>query len=110
VRAKHKKLLSPLEQIGLADISAHVEWTSLIEAAQSSGAIQLAFIDQHHFFTGIISEFFPDAAFNASEKRALQTLLHPEMLGQSFQVLALGKDFHEKLAGFRFARGPGRFA
>lgn len=106
VRAKHKKLLSPLEQIGLADISAHVEWTTLVEAAQSSGAIQLAFTDQHHFFTGIISEFFPDAAFNTSEKRALQTLLHPEMLGRSFQVLALAKDFHENLAGFRFARRP----
>ena len=104
VRSKHKKLLSPFEQIGLADISAHVEWTSLVEAAQSSGALQLGFTDQHHFLTGIISQFFLDAPFNASEKRALQTLLHPEMLGRNFQALALGKDFHEKLAGFRFAR------
>jgi SAM-dependent MidA family methyltransferase len=106
VRAKQKKLSSPFEQIGLADISAQVEWTSLAEAAQSSGATPVGFTDQHHFLTGIISRFFPDVDFDPSEKRALQTLLHPEMLGRSFQVLALGKDFHEKLAGFQFARDP----
>jgi len=106
VRAKQRKLSSPFQQIGLADISAHVEWTSLSEAAQSSGARPIGFTDQHHFLTGIISKFFPDADFDASEKRALQTLLHPEMLGRNFQALALGKDFHETLSGFRFARDP----
>jgi len=41
-------------------------------------------------------------------KRSLQTLLHPEMLGRSFQVLALGKavDPGARLAGFKFAREP----
>jgi len=106
VRANQKKLSSPFDQIGLADISAHVEWTSLAEAAQSSGAIPIGFTDQHHFLTGIISKFFPDADFGASEKRNLQTLLHPEMLGRNFQALALGIDFHETLSGFRFARDP----
>jgi SAM-dependent MidA family methyltransferase len=106
VRAKQKKLPSPFQQIGLADISAHVEWTSLAEAAQSSGPRPIGFTDQHHFLTGIISNFFPDAPFDASGKRALQTLLHPEMLGRNFQALALGKDFHETLSGFRFARDP----
>ena len=106
VRANQRKLSSPFQQIGLADISAHVEWSSLAEAAQSSGATPVGFTDQHHFLTGIISKFFPDADFDASEKRALQTLLHPEMLGRNFQALGLGKDFHEKLAGFQFARDP----
>ena len=104
VRAKQKKLPSSFEQIGLADISAHVEWTSLAEAAQSSGAKPLGFTDQHHFLTGILSKFFPGDEFNVTEKRALQTLLHPEMLGRNFQVLALGKNFAEKLSGFQFAR------
>jgi len=106
VRAKQKKLSSPFQQIGLADISAHVEWTSLAEVAQSLGATPIGFTDQHHFLTGIISRSFPEADFDASEKRALQTLLHPEMLGRNFQALALGKDFHETLAGFQFARDP----
>jgi SAM-dependent MidA family methyltransferase len=106
VRTKQKKLSSPFEQIGLADISAHVEWTGLVETALSSEAKLIGFTDQHHFLTGIISKFFPKAEFDASEKRALQTLLHPEMLGRNFQVLALGKEFDGNLAGFRFARDP----
>ena len=106
VRANQKTLSSPFHEIGLADISVHVEWTSLAEAAQSSGAKPIGFTDQHHFLTGIISTFFPEVKFDPSEKRALQTLLHPEMLGRNFQALALGKDFHETLSGFRFARDP----
>jgi SAM-dependent MidA family methyltransferase len=106
VRANQKKLSSPFQQIGLADISAHVEWTALAEVAQSSSATPIGFTDQHHFLTGIISKSFPKADFDASEKRALQTLLHPEMLGRNFQVLALGKDFRETLSGFHFARDP----
>ena len=106
VRANQKKLSSPFQQIGLADISLHVEWTSLAEAAQSLGAAPIGFTDQHHFLTGIISKSFLEADFGASEKRALQTLLHPEMLGRNFQALAMGRDFRETLSGFRFARDP----
>ncbi len=97
---------SRLASNGLADISAHVEWTTLAEVAQSSGATPIGFTDQHHFLTGIISKSFPEADFDACEKRALQTLLHPEMLGRNFQALALGKDFREMLSGFHFARDP----
>ena len=106
VRATQKKLSSSFEQIGLADISAHVEWTGLAEAALSSGAKPIGFTDQHHFLTGIISKFFPKVEFDASERRALQTLLHPEMLGRNFQILAVGKNFAEKLSGFQFGRDP----
>jgi SAM-dependent MidA family methyltransferase len=106
VRANQRKLSSPFDQIGLADISTHVEWSSLAEGAQSSGATPIGFTDQHHFLTGIISKFFPDAEFESTEKRALQTLLHPEMLGRNFQVLALGKGFRETLSGFQFGRDP----
>jgi SAM-dependent MidA family methyltransferase len=104
VRARHKKLSSPFEQIGLADISSHVEWTSLIQAGEWAGARKLGLIDQHHFLTGILTQLFPPTDFSAADKRALQTLLHPEMLGRSFQTLALGKDFTGPLSGFRFGR------
>jgi SAM-dependent MidA family methyltransferase len=106
IRTNQRKLSSPFEQIGLADMSAHVEWTSLAEAAQSIAVKPIGFTDQHHFLTGIISKIFPAADFDASEKRSLQTLLHPEMLGRNFQALALGKGFREMLSGFHFARDP----
>jgi len=40
--------------------------------------------------------------------RGLQTLVHPEMLGRAFQVLALSKDvdLSQPLCGFKFAREP----
>jgi SAM-dependent MidA family methyltransferase len=83
------------------------------------------FTDQHHFFTGIISTW-PEilqgpssnltalsrrvlASADRKAKRALQTLLHPEMLGRTFQVLALAKNVDASaspLSGFKFAREP----
>jgi SAM-dependent MidA family methyltransferase len=129
IRAQHGRLASPFEEIGRADVAAHVDWTNLAEHAQESGLSIVGFTDQHHFITGIISEFnkgvSPEPPANASpvrtdwdqsplpfdpkSKRALQTLLHPEMLGRVFQVLALAKDVDpaSRLAGFKFAGRAG---
>jgi SAM-dependent MidA family methyltransferase len=107
VRARHRHLDSPFEQIGFADITTHVDWTSIAERAQANGLRLAGFTDQHHFLAGIIFEW-PDLVRDAGAKikRQLQTLLHPEMLGRSFQVLALAKhlDSSPPLSGFKFAR------
>ncbi len=133
VRARHRNLDSPFEQIGHADITMHVNWPSIVERAQANGLRVAGFTDQHHFLTGIMSELGrvgssePTAADwgqsglrsryggvgsplpdSPKAKRELQTLLHPEMLGRAFQVLALSKNVDPtapKLAGFKFARG-----
>ncbi len=100
-RAQHRHLDSPFEQIGDADITAHINWTDIAERAEAKGLRVAGFTDQHHFLTGIISDLVaPDSP------RALQTLLHPEMLGRVFQVLLLNKDVDlaPPLAGFKFAR------
>src|SRR5207248_2563419 len=89
------------------DISTHVDWTSLLEAAQAADAMLLGFADQHHFLTGILANLMGATwaeKLSDSDRRGLQTLLHPEMLGRNFQVLALGKNISEPLGGFRFAR------
>jgi SAM-dependent MidA family methyltransferase len=120
VRARHRHFDSPFEQIGHADITMHVNWTSIARRAEANGLRVAGFTDQHHFLTGIISELgsggsselfagdwgqspLPDSP---KTKRALQTLLHPEMLGRAFQVLALAKNVAPHtpgLAGFKFA-------
>src|SRR6266508_4382393 len=125
VRAQHRNLDSPFEQIGDADITMSVHWKSIVECAQANGLRVAGFTDQHHFLTGIISQFgrggspeppagdwgqspLPDSR---KGKRELQTLLHPEMLGRAFQVLALAKNVGPEtnpLAGFKFARQPGQ--
>jgi SAM-dependent MidA family methyltransferase len=105
IRAHHRRLESPFDEIGEADITAHISWTDIAEAAEKSELRLVGFTDQHHFLTGIISTF-PEIVTEEKSKRALQTLLHPEMLGRSFQVLALAKDVDlaTPLSGFKFGR------
>jgi SAM-dependent MidA family methyltransferase len=104
VRARHRLLDSPFEEIGRADIAMHVDWSSVIERAQFSGLRLAGFTDQHHFLTGIISLLgLPDSP---KLTRELQTLLHPEMLGRAFQVLTLEKNLDAStppVAGLKFA-------
>jgi SAM-dependent MidA family methyltransferase len=123
VRAQHQHLESPFEQIGDADITMSVDWGSIVQRAQANGLRVAGFTDQHHFLTGIISRRgspeplagdcgqspLPDSR---KAKRELQTLLHPEMLGRAFQVLALAKNVAPEtntLAGFRFADSRSAF-
>ena len=116
VRARHRNLDSPFEQIGEADITMSVDWKSIVQRAQENGLRIAGFTDQHHFLTGIISQFETGdrgqslLADSPKAKRELQTLLHPEMLGRAFQVLALAKKVDVEgppLAGFKFARHQG---
>jgi SAM-dependent MidA family methyltransferase len=111
VRAQHQNLHSPFDSIGEADITMSADWKSIVERAQANGLHVTGFTDQHHFLTGIISQFETGdrsqslLAESPKAKRELQTLLHPEMLGRAFQVLALAKNVSSEtnpLAGFKF--------
>jgi SAM-dependent MidA family methyltransferase len=107
--AHHRILPSPFTEIGQADITAHVDWTSVAERAQAHGLTLGGFTDQHHFMTGIVTALmWVDVNAEATSRRALQTLLHPEFLGTTFQFLALTKGVAPDmpLSGFNFARDP----
>ena len=110
VRAQHRYLDSPFDQIGYADITMHVNWRSVARRACANGLHLIGFTDQHHFLTGIISEpGGDDWGQSPKMKRELQTLLYPEMLGRAFQVLALARKVNastQRLAGFKFAQEP----
>jgi SAM-dependent MidA family methyltransferase len=102
-RAEHRAVSSPLAEIGRADISAHVDWTSVAERGEASGLKLIGFTDQNHFITGLLTRRAPEE----SERRSLQTLLHPELLGTRFQFLALAKNVSGcEMSGFGFARDP----
>jgi SAM-dependent MidA family methyltransferase len=110
-RVQHRIVSSPFAGIGEIDITAHVDWTSLTERAEANGLSVAAFTDQHHFLTGIVTSLMAeqfDVNAKAGTRRALQTLLHPEFLGTTFQFLALSKDVGGgvPLSGFKFARNP----
>jgi SAM-dependent MidA family methyltransferase len=101
--ARHRTVSSPLDGVGRVDITAHVEWTTVAERAEESGLKLIGFTDQHHFMTGLLARYTP----GEKERRALQTLLHPEFLGTRFQYLGFSKNIEPaQLTGFRFARDP----
>ena len=105
--ANHRREADPLARPGEIDLTAHVEFDSLIESAMSAGLRLEGFTDQHHFMVGLGMEHFADGA-NATERRAFQTLMHPQFMGAAFKVAAFSKGAGPAgpLAGFRFARAP----
>jgi len=106
--ADHRVLPSLLESVGESDLTTHVEWTSLAEAAEGCGLTIAGFVDQHHFLTGVLSAHPELASTGAENAQALQTLIHPEFFGTKFQFLGLTKELpaNTSLGGFRFARDP----
>ena len=103
--ANHRREKNPLARPGEMDLTAHVEFDSLIEAAAAAGLRLEGFSDQHHFTVSIGAEHFADGA-NAPERRAFQTLMHPEFMGTAFKVAAFSKGIGpaQSLSGFRFAK------
>ena len=103
--ANHRREPDPLARPGEIDLTAHVEFDSLIEAAVAAGLRLEGFTDQHHFMVGLGAEHFADGA-NAAERRAFQTLMHPQFMGTSFMAAAFSKGIGSTLplGGFRFAR------
>ena len=103
--AGHRRELDMLARPGEIDLTAHVEFDSLIESAASGGLELEGFTDQHHFMVGLGMEHFADGA-NAGERRAFQTLMHPQFMGTAFKAVTFSKGVApvSPLAGFRFAR------
>lgn len=107
--AKHRVVSSPLDAPGEHDITAHVEWTSLAEVAIGRRLHLTGFVDQHHFVAGML-ERYPAVVMGGDFKtrRELQTLMHPELLGRTYQLLVLSRGVLQDatLSGLKFARDP----
>ncbi len=102
--SSHRRESDPLARPGEIDLTAHVEFDSLIEAGTAAGLQPASFTDQHHFMVALGLEHFADGA-NAAERRAFQTLMHPQLMGTVFKAVAFSKGIAsgEPLLGFRFA-------
>lgn len=105
--AAHRRESDVLARPGELDLTAHVDFTALAEAASEGGLQIEGFTDQHHFMVGLAARHFPEGKQpSASDMRAFQTLAHPTMLGRSFKCFAASRDIPAgpKLAGFTHAR------
>ncbi len=95
--AAHQREPNPLARPGEIDLTAHVEFTSLIEHAERIGFRVREFTDQHHFMVALSRLHFTNEAPPPAELRAFKTLMHPALLGQAFKVLRLEKGLDRSL-------------
>ena len=106
--AKHQRVDDPLSSPGEIDLTAHVDFSALAEAARGAGLHVAGFTDQHHFMVGLARLHFRDAAEMTpaleKEHRAFKTLMHPNLMGSAFKAICLAKEGGgAPLSGFTFA-------
>ena len=103
---QHQAHADPFARPGEEDITAHVDFTSLAEAAHDAGAEVLGYATQAQFLIncGIAEVLAETNAENllhyAPIAAQAQKLLSPAEMGELFKVLAVGKRLTRPLAGF----------
>jgi len=93
---QHTRSANPYAHIGEQDITAHVEFTSLIEHGRKLGLEPVLFSNQSRYLlqigdseiAGIVKR---TAGQPSKERAAIQQLIHPEMMGTTFKVLVQRK-------------------
>jgi len=92
---------------GLQDITAHVDFTAVAEAAVGCGLEVAGFATQAHFLLGCGLEGFAGEARARGEMAWFQTaeqvkrLTLPSEMGERFKVMGLVRDLDERLSGFQ---------
>lgn len=103
---QHYAHTEPLTYVGLQDITAHVDFTSIAHAGVNSGLALSGFCTQAQFLMNcgilnLMSQVSPhDMAHYAPLAAAAQKLLSPAEMGDLFKVIAFSKKFEEPLLGF----------
>ncbi len=113
---RHRAHDDPFFLPGLQDITAHVDFTAIADAAVAGGLAVLGYTSQAQFLincgiTSLLSEQLPreDASGQAAylaASNAAQRLLSPAEMGELFKVMALGRGIGDDDASLiGFARG-----
>ncbi|MDI1309173.1 MAG: SAM-dependent methyltransferase [Methylotenera sp.] len=103
---QHYAHSEPLINIGLQDITAHVDFTSIAHAGVNNGLELSGFCSQAQFLMNcgileLMSKVSPhDMARYAPLAAAAQKLLSPAEMGDLFKVIALSKNIDAPLLGF----------
>jgi SAM-dependent MidA family methyltransferase len=96
----HRADGDPLDDPGLKDITAHVNFTGLALAAQEAGLATLGFATQARFlFNCGIAARLADAPL--AERIAGQRLVHEHEMGELFKVIGFHKGRFWDAVGFR---------
>lgn len=108
--SRHRAGEDPLDQPGEQDITAHVDFTAVADAAMKLGAVPRDFSDQGSWLTRLAVPWLraQENAPSPAAIRQFQTLTHPAHLGARFQVLELS--FGETVPAEQQARALQRLA
>lgn len=104
---QHFAHTNPLINVGLQDITAHVDFTAIAEAGVTQGLALAGYCNQASFLMNcgiltILAQASPsDMAAYAPQAAAAQKLLSPAEMGELFKVIAFSKNFDEPLIGFK---------
>lgn len=102
---RHHSHADPFIYPGLQDITAHVDFTAVAEAADAAGLDILGYTNQAYFLLGNkVEEYLVGLDSSQPEymklAQQLKTLTMPGEMGELFKVMALGKAFGASLQGF----------
>jgi len=103
---RHRAHGEPFFLPGLQDITAHVDFTAIIESGHAAGLDLLGYTTQGVFLlnsgiTDILARTpIEDSARYLAQSQAVQKLISPAEMGELFKVMALGKGIDIALAGF----------
>ncbi len=102
---RHQAHDDPLILTGLQDISVHVDFTAMAEAALGAGLEVAAYTTQAEFLlaTGILEAcrgVDPASRQHAELTAQIKRLTLPGQMGEAIKVLALARNYDGSLAGF----------
>ncbi|WP_058523889.1 class I SAM-dependent methyltransferase [Legionella birminghamensis] len=102
---RHQAHSNPLVYIGEQDITAHVDFTQVAEAALAAGLEVSGYTNQAAFLlgNGLLSllEDIQDEGLRLRAAQAVKQLIQPSEMGELFKVIALSKHYEGDLAGFQ---------
>lgn len=102
---RHKSNTNPLINVGEQDITAHVNFTHVAEAASRALFHVAGFCSQGSFLlaNGLLNflDEISDEIELSKQKQKVKQLVLPNEMGELFKVMALTKDFNEELNGFK---------
>ncbi len=102
---RHQAHTNPLLHVGEQDITAHVDFTHVAEAAVNAGFHVAGFTNQASFLlaNGLLSLLsdIDDERRRIISQQAVKTLIQPNEMGELFKVIALTKQLDLELSEFQ---------
>ena len=111
---RHRAHDDPLILVGLQDITAHIDFTAIAEAAHEAGLAVLGYTSQATFLLGLGIDQFAAAEDAADTRRYLgitqqiKKLTLPHEMGELFKAIAFGRNIDMRLLGFSLQDRRGR--